>query len=173
MIVKVIKNWGQRSPKCITDNPVGPNSTLFVHYSDSDGSGIDKKGEPRAAMRNIQNFHMDGRGWCDIAYSYVLIQQGGIFKRPLLFLGRGFHAVPASQEGFNTGNVSVCVVADGNDRIKRSTYKALAWVARHCPAETVKGHRDVNSTSCPGTYLYSKVPNLNKAAKRRKWRFLP
>jgi len=171
---KVIMEYGQRPPKCRDKNPIGPNSTLFVHFSASDGSGIDKAGEPKQAVRNIQAFHMGPeRGWCDIGYSYVLVQQRGIFKRPLLFKGRGFHAVPASQEGHNTGNMSVCVIADSNDRIKRSTVAALAWLARRCPARTVKGHRDVGSTDCPGDHLYSKVPSLNQAAKLSKRAFLP
>jgi hypothetical protein len=171
---KVIMDYGQREPKCVTPNTVGADSTLFIHFSASDGSGIDKAGEPKQAVRNIQAFHMGPeRGWCDIGYSYVLVQQRGIFKRPLLFKGRGFHAVPASQEDFNTGNVSVCVIADSNDRIKRSTTRALAYVARRCPARTVKGHRDVNSTDCPGDHLYSKVPTLNQVAKRAKRVFLP
>lgn len=170
---KVVLHWGQRAPKCRTANSVGPDSTLFVHFSDSSGKGIDKAGEPKQAIRNVQNFHMDTRGWCDIAYSYLIVQQNGIFKRPLIFKGRGFEAVPASQEGHNTGNVSVCVIADGNDRIRRSTFKALAYIARRCPARTVKGHRDVNATGCPGDRLYSKVPALNKIAKKSKKKLLP
>lgn len=165
---KLIDNWGQRKPNCHTPNPIGSTSVLFIHYSASDGEGIDKKGEPIAAMHNIQNFHMDTRGWCDIAYSYVVVQSRGIFKRPLIFKGRGFDSVPASQEGHNTGNVSVCVVADSNDRIKRSTTRALAWIVRRCPATNVMGHRDVNSTDCPGDRLYSKVPMLHTLAGKSK-----
>lgn len=173
MIPKVILNWGQREPKCRTAQKLGPEDTLFVHFSASDGEGIDKAGEPKQAVRNIQNFHMDSRGWCDIAYSYVLVQQRGIFKRPLIFKGRGFGAVPASQEGFNTGNASVCVIADSNDKIKPSTFWALAYLARRCPARFVKGHRDVNATDCPGDRLYELVPKLNQQAKRSKLSLLP
>lgn len=173
MIAKVIMSWGQRRPKCVNTNHVDSRSTLFLHYSASDGSGIDKAGEPKQAIRNIQNFHMDVRGWCDIAYSYLVVQQRGIFKRPLIFKGRGFGAVPASQEGFNTGNVSVCVIADSNDRIKRSTTRAIAYIVRRCAATNVKGHRDVNQTDCPGDKLYSKVPALDRIAKGSKAVFLP
>ena len=165
---KVIRHWGQRPAHCQTANPIGNDCTLFVHYSDSRGEGIDKKGEPRAAMHNIQDFHMDVRDWCDTAYSGVLFQRRGIFRRPLLFMGRGFDLVPASQEGHNTGNISICVVADGSERVKRSAFKALAWIVRHSPATHVKGHRDVNATDCPGRYLYSKVPALDRAAHKPK-----
>jgi len=171
--VKVITQWGQRQPKCSTPNPISSGSILFVHYSASDGSGIDKKGEPIATMKNLQNFHMDTRGWCDIAYSYVVIQPRGIFKKPLIFKGRGFGEVPASQEGYNTGNMSVCVVADSNDRIKRSTVRALGYIVRRCPGARVEGHRDVNSTDCPGDLLYSKVPKLDGIAHKPKLGRLP
>jgi hypothetical protein len=171
---KVITEYGQRPPDCVAANPIGPDSTLFIHFSAGDGEGIDKKGEPKQAVRNIQAFHMGPeREWCDTGYSWVLIQPRGIFKRPLLFKGRGFHAVPASQENFNRGNMSICVIADDNDKIKRSTFRALAWATEHCPARTVKGHRDVGSTGCPGDRLYSKVPMLNRVAKRAKKTVLP
>lgn len=165
---KLINNWGRRPAKCKDANPIGVNSVLFVHYSASDGEGIDKKGEPVATIRNIQNFHMDGRGWCDIAYSYLIVQQRGIFKKPLIFKGRGFGVIPASQEGHNTGNVSVCVIADSNDKIKRSTIRAIAWLVRRCPATRVMGHRDVGSTDCPGNKLYAKVPHLDRIAHKPK-----
>lgn len=165
---KLLTEYGQKPPRCSDPNPLSANSILFVHYSASDGSGIDKRGEPRAAMLNIQRFHQETRGWCDTAYSYVVIQQRGIFKRPLIFKGRGFKNVPASQEGHNTGNVSVCVIADSNDPIKRSTFKAIAWLVRRCPATRVRGHRDVGSTDCPGDRLYSKVDKLDTIARKPK-----
>lgn len=170
---KVITQWGQRNPTSILPQRMNSESTLFIHYSASDGSGINTKGEPKQAVRNIQNFHMDGNGWSDIGYSWVLVQQRGIFKRPLLFKGRGFDRVPASQMGWNTGNGSVCVIADSNDPIKRSTTRALRYVARRCPAQRVKGHRDVNATDCPGDKLYSKVPAIDAAARTLKLAPMP
>jgi hypothetical protein len=168
-----ITRWGKRQAKCSTHNPISSMSTLFLHYSASDGSGIDKKGEPVETMHNLQNYHMDNNGWCDIGYSYVVIQPRGIFKRALVFEGRGFRNVPSSQEGHNTGNVSVCVVADSNDKIKRSTVRAIRQIIRRCPATKVRGHRDVNSTSCPGDRLYSKVPTLDKESRKPKVGMLP
>lgn len=166
--MKVITQWGQRKPNCRTPNPISKDSILFVHYSASDGSGIDKKGEPIVTMHNLQNFHMDTRGWCDIAYSYVVIQPRGIFKKALIFKGRGFDQVPASQEGYNTGNFSVCVVADSSDKIKKGTVRALAHITRRCPCARVDGHRDVNQTDCPGDKLYSKVPVLDILSRKPK-----
>jgi hypothetical protein len=170
---KLILDYGQAPPRCSDRNPVNRDSSLFVHYSASDGEGIDKKGEPRQAMLNVQHHHQVVNGWCDTAYSYLLVQQRGIFKRPLIFKGRGFSKVPASQEGHNTGNVSVCVIADSNDRIKRSTFKALAWIVRRCPARNVRGHRDVGSTACPGDRLASKVDELDRIAREPKVGRLP
>jgi len=170
---KLVLDYGQREPRCQTANPLTAGTELFIHFSASDGEGIDKKGEPRQAVLNIQRFHQDTRGWCDTAYSYVVVQPRGIFKRPIIFKGRGFSQVPASQEGHNTGNVSVCVIADSDDRIKRSTFRALAWLVRRCPAAKVRGHRDVNSTDCPGDRLYSKVSKLDGISRKPKKGRLP
>jgi hypothetical protein len=169
---KLLLEYGQKSPRCTDPNPINSNSILFVHYSASDGEGIDKKGEPRQAMLNIQAAHQ-GKGWCDTAYSYVVVQPRGIFKRPIIFKGRGFGNVPASQEGHNTGNVSVCVIADSNDPIKRATFGAIAYLLRRCPATRVKGHRDVNATACPGDRLYSKLDELGRVARKPKLGRLP
>ncbi|HEY3434202.1 MAG TPA: peptidoglycan recognition family protein [Solirubrobacterales bacterium] len=171
---KIVTSYGQRPPRCeLQDNPLGPDSTVFIHYSASDGAGIDKRGEPRQAVLNIQAHHQDGNGWCDTGYSWIVVQPRGIFKRPIVFKGRGFGKVPAAQEGHNTGNVAICVIADSNDRISRATFRAIAYLVRRCPARNVKGHRDVNSTSCPGDRLYSKLDELRRIAREPKAGRLP
>lgn len=170
---KIVHSYGQEPPKCSEHNPTGPHTECFIHYSASDGEGIDKRGEPRQAMLNIQHHHQVVNGWCDTAYSYVVFQPRGVFKRPVVFKGRGFGQVPASQEGRNTGHVSICVVADSNDRIKRATFKCIAYLIRRSPARHVRAHKDVSATACPGRFLDSKVPQLDQAAKKRKWKRLP
>ena len=169
---KVLLEYGQQPPRCFDANPIGPDSKVFIHYSASDGEGIDKKGEPRQAVLNIQAAHQ-GKGWCDTGYGYVIVQPRGIFKRPIVFKGRGFNRVPASQEGHNTGNTSICVIADSNDRINRSTFRAIAYLLRRCPATRVAGHRDVNATDCPGDRLYGKLDELRRIAREPKVGRLP
>jgi hypothetical protein len=174
MAFRIVTHYGQRPPRCpLQDNPIGPNSKVFIHYSASDGAGIDKKGEPRQAALNIQAHHQDVNGWCDTGYSWIIVQPRGAIKHPIVFKGRGFGKVPAAQEGHNTGNGAICVIADSNDPINRSTFQAIAYLLRRCPARTVKGHRDVMPTGCPGDKLYSKLDELNVVARKPKLGRLP
>jgi hypothetical protein len=116
---------------------------------------------------------MDTNGWCDVAYSYLLFQPRGFFRRPRVFEGRTFAVVPASQAGHNTGNGSVCVVMGPGDRLKRGTIRKLRGIARRFPGHKVRGHRDVSATECPGDLLYSHVAELDKLARGPKKMPLP
>ena len=71
--------WGARAPRSRTLQTLTGRSTLFVHWSAGTGLGpqFDTFKEQAAAVRGIQNFHMDGNGWSDIAYGYLIVQPSG------------------------------------------------------------------------------------------------
>lgn len=176
MKVVTRKQWGARAPRDVAPNDVGPRSVLYIHYTASDGDHINAKGERKAEMRGLQRFHQDTRGWSDIAYSYVLFQARGIFKWVGIFEGRTFDRVPASQEDENTGNCSICVVADGNDKISWRTKRKLKAFVRRCPARNVLPHSASPShpgaTECPGDQLRALCGELDRVAKQPKRTFL-
>lgn len=164
--------WGARPPKSPASNPIDENSTLFVHYSAGQGRGIETVFEQCATLRAIQRFHQVDRGWSDIAYSYLVFQPYGFLKRARVYEGRTFAAVPASQEGFNTGNASICVIAGPGEKLKWRTRRAIKKVYRRFPGQHLKGHRDVGSTDCPGDDIYKYLPGIARA-KRKLRPFLP
>jgi hypothetical protein len=172
--MKVIsrKNWGARAPRARTPQNVNSNSTLFIHYSAFNGGQYDTIEKQKQAMRNIQNHHIDANGWSDIGYSYVVFQPTGRLKRPRVYEARGFGYVPAAQAGYNTGNGAVCVVAGPGEKIRPGTKRKLKAIYRRFPGKNVKGHRDVNQTSCPGDSLYKFLPELRKAAAKITGQFL-
>jgi hypothetical protein len=146
-------------------NPSAP--ILFVHYSGSPGKALDSWSRQAAAIRAIRDYHVDVRGWLDIGYSYVLTQPAGNIREARIWRGRGRHRVPASQEGYNTGNLSVCVITDGTEVIPEQTVRAIAKLARRVGARDVQGHRDVNATSCPGEKLAAHLPRIRALAGLR------
>jgi len=97
--------WGARS----TSTSVGSTVKLaVVHHSAS--SNDYSPAEVPAVLRSIQAYHMDGRGWSDIAYNFVVDKFGGIWEgrgggidRPII----GAHSM-----GFNTNSVGVMVIGD-------------------------------------------------------------
>ena len=138
-------------------------------------------------MRAIELYHVQGNGWNDIGYNFLVDKYGQVFEgryggitRPVI----GAHA-----QGFNSGSVGIAVIGDyGSTSISPAARAALvsliAWrldlahvdplskVVRvsagnpRYPAGTavtlnaISGHRDVYPTSCPGASLYAQLPSL-------------
>jgi peptidoglycan hydrolase-like protein with peptidoglycan-binding domain len=102
-------------------------------------------------VRGVQNFHMDGRGWSDIAYNFVICPHGVVFE------GRGLNVINAAN-GTNTGNrVSHGIMwLAGEDNAFPESEKSgfrdcVRYVADHTDApDGAIGHRVWHSTQCPG-----------------------
>lgn len=158
--------WGARPPKSLTMD--GPKHTVFIHHSDGLGNAFTTKAEQRACMRSIQNYHMDHNGWNDIGYAFVVFQpEGSILHHARVYDGRNVHAIPAAQLGHNTGTIPVCVVGNFQiERVQRVTKERLIEVVRNLKKEfgihSIKGHRDVNQTDCPGDHLYPLVSEIRR-----------
>jgi N-acetylmuramoyl-L-alanine amidase len=122
-------------------------SHLFLHHA----AAVYPSGDE--AMRRIQRFHQDSRGWADYAYNYGVWDDGSIWE------GRGWGAQGGHTKGWNTKSVAICYMGDGSKPVPKAALDAILWLAgeadRHFGRELVRqGHRDVGSTSCPGDWLY-------------------
>lgn len=148
--------WGARRPKSRVAGTLSDPST--VHWN---GPKMPVVGHERCAslVRGIQNFHMDGRGWSDIAYNFLTCVHGYVFE------GRGLN-VWNGANGTNHGNRSshavMVMVGTGNVftvEARRAIIDAVDHVAARtrAPAAPVKGHRDHKSTECPGDEIYAWV----------------
>lgn len=151
--------WGARAPRPRTTS-ISSKPSITVHWEGAgwhwpwDHSTCDNK------VRNIQDFHMDGRGWSDIAYNYVNCPHGYTYE------GRGYDERSSAngQDSFNFAsfatqgmwgsNAGVKVPAALKDAILFSM--DILRTKGHATA-VVKGHRDWHSTDCPGDELYAWV----------------
>lgn len=151
------------SEQCARQNPKAP--ILFVHYSDAPGRNLKTKAQQTAAIDAIRTYHVRHNGWSDIGYSFVLAQGWRFpFQRARIWNARGRLRVPASQQGANKGNLSVCVLANGDEQMLRTSEVAIANLARRLNASAIKGHRDVNATDCPGDRIYASLARIRKHA---------
>ena len=109
-----------------------------------------------AAVRGHQRFHQLDRGWPDIAYHFIIDLEGNIYEcRPVSAVGdTGTNYDP-------TGHFLVCCEGDFNEQPlpaaqEESLVNVLAWAASEfgVSPDTIRGHRDVAATSCPGDNLY-------------------
>ena len=163
----------------------------IVHHTA--GSNSYSKAQSASIVRAIELYHVQGNGWNDIGYNFLVDKYGQIFEgryggitRPVI----GAHA-----KGFNSGSVGIAVIGDyGSTSISPAARAALvsliAWrldlahvdplskVVRvsagnpRYPAGTavtlnaISGHRDVYPTSCPGASLYAQLPSLRTAVAK-------
>ncbi len=157
-------SYGSTIKKAVVHHTVSGNS-----YSQAQVPGI---------IAGIQAYHLDGRGWSDIGYNFLVDKYGGIWEgraggmdRPVI----GAHAA-----GFNTNTVGVSVIGDytqtsptaaSNEAVARvagwklflgnqeplATSNFTSGGGPRFPAGTVVnlpnivGHSDVGSTACPGS----------------------
>ena len=147
------RQWGARKPKDRSYQDPRSVRELFIHYSESPSASSIR--QQKQIMRDLQDFHMDGRGWSDIAYNYLVFNG----SRPRVFYGRGARVIPAAQLNHNTGTVAVCVVMRAGDKLTWQTKLQLRRLVWHLRAKVikrnvpVKPHSAVTQTSCPGDQL--------------------
>ncbi|CAF1595776.1 unnamed protein product, partial [Didymodactylos carnosus] len=88
--------WKARAPKNITPL-ITPVSYVVIHHTYS-ASCTDEK-MCLSKMKGIQDFHMDGKGWDDIGYNFVVGADGNAYE------GRGWERVGAHCKGYNSRSI--------------------------------------------------------------------
>lgn len=163
-MVYLRNTWGARDPHPMTGGNV-PHECFIHHSENEDAHGVVSLASQKRAVKAIQDFHMDGRGWSDIAYHYIVFQDfrgdGG-----RVFQGRDYHYVPAAQLNHNTNTLAICIYGDGrrDDMRPHTRYLIERLLKRFPNVSRVGGHRDVVSTECPGDKFYGSIPRIAKAA---------
>lgn len=96
-------------------------------------------------VRGIQAFHMDTRGWADIAYSDVLCPHGYVFAGR----GRGVRTAANGTSACNNVYEALCYLAgEGDPFTDAAKVTARAWINER--GDDVGPHSSCRSTSCPG-----------------------
>lgn len=146
MVIVGRKAWGARDSRGMSHNV--RSGRFKVHWTVScSASGLDAE---KQALQNIQNFHMNTRGWSDIAYNFVVGPSGRIYE------GRG-HGVRSAANGntiLNYQHQAIAVIAGPTCDATDEQFEALGEFLRRYSRNDVKGHRDGYSTSCPGDRIY-------------------
>jgi hypothetical protein len=151
------------------------------------------RAEAAAIVKGIQLFHVQGNGWNDIGYNFLVDRFGTIYEGR--FGGIDRNVIGAHAQGFNTGSVGIALLGTygGTSPPSQAAQDAIArlisWrldVAHVDPTafltfasggsdryptgipvllDAVSGHRDTGRTECPGDALYSRLDGI--AAKAR------
>lgn len=101
------------------------------------------------------------KGWGHISYHFSIDNVGDIYQ-----------CLPETEVGYHCGNLainrkSIAIKLDGNFEVQKPTVKQLqalkdllVWLTTQRPdlpkivRASVKGHRDIKATACPGKNLY-------------------
>jgi hypothetical protein len=183
--------WGADSVPPRTHPEYGDVQAAFVHhtvnantYRPEDSAGI---------VLGIARYHRDSNGWNDIGYNFLVDRYGQIFEgraggidQPVVGAqAQGYNAVSTGiaclgtfeSESFTSAGMKslarvigwklslhgvpvrgeVTVVSAGGPS---NRYAAGTEVTVH----RICGHRDGDSTSCPGAALYRRLPDLRRQA---------
>lgn len=135
-------SWGARVPRSRQTVSWSQRQEVTLHYS---------YGPTSQTPRQIQNHHMDGNRWSDVGYNFLVDSDGVAYE------GRGWDVVGAHAAPRNTQGIGVCYIGrDGMTDAAKRTVIALYDEACRRAGRTLdrKGHRDITSTSCPGTNNY-------------------
>jgi len=165
--------WGARTPTEWFESVTVQGAA--VHHSA--GTNDYQPWEVRGILRSIQDLHMDGRAFWDIAYNFLIDRYGTVWE------GRagGIDAAPrgAHSHTFNPIVTGVCIMGNFQEEpvpavAIDSLVRLLAWkLTLHGAAADgillhegtwpgIIGHKDIpeSSTACPGKWLYALLPEI-------------
>jgi N-acetylmuramoyl-L-alanine amidase len=150
------------------------------------------RAEAAAIVKGIQLFHVQGNGWNDIGYNFLVDRFGTIYEGR--FGGVARNVIGAHALGFNTGSVGIALLGTYGETApphaaQDAIARLIAWrldLAHVDPTSfltyisggseryrsgipvllnAVSGHRDTGFTECPGNALFARLGSIAATAR--------
>ncbi|XP_075771384.1 peptidoglycan-recognition protein SC2-like [Pelodiscus sinensis] len=145
--------WGARPPKSRVPLKT-PVPLLIIHHTD--GKSCSSQAACSRVVKGIQNDHMDRNRWADIGYNFLVGEDGRVYE------GRGWTTRGAHAPSMNKISLGVSFMGSYTGRTPSPAALNAARGLIQCAISrgylrrdyTLKGHRNVNPTDCPGNALY-------------------
>jgi hypothetical protein len=171
--------------------PSFAQSLEFAVVHHTAGANTYTAAESAAIVRAIQVYHVQGNGWNDLGYNFLVDKYGQVFEGR--YGGVERNVIGAHAEGFNTGSVGIALLGTyGDAQPSAKALEAIAalltwrldvghvdplsrlsWVSggnarfpsgTPVPLAAISAHRDTGLTVCPGNALYAQLPALARKA---------
>lgn len=169
------QDWGSRTEYAdYTKLPFRPDKVV-IHYGGWTTQIVGVEDE-KDRLRRWQRYHIDGRGWTDIAYNFAVGDSGSVYRL------RGYNRSGAQSgdyepDGIPENHEAIGVVWIGGApkpenggpySPSEQAYAAMGRLVREADMPTVLGHRQIKpgSTSCPGSYWQDWIDN-------QRWKIEP
>lgn len=156
-------NWGAVAAQC-SDGVLKQTKTLMHRLPVPGGDAV----STAVRLRQLQNYQMEIKGWCDIGYHYVIGQDGQIYEgRPLRergshvsalnsqFLGIALHEPPANTPLLGSMQHSLARLLEYLRDQKQATLST----------ENVLVHSDIVPSECPGEAVSKSIPRVLELAQ--------
>ena len=149
--------WGAVPPR--GRDPLYPPAAhgVAIHYTGMDADEQALHANCAGRVRGIQRYHMEEKGWLDIAYSHVVCRHGYVF------VGRGY-GIRTAANGTTEANdhyFAICFLGNdsqGRTDVTRAAKRELRelihdYRRRYPRALRVRPHSAFVRTACPGLEL--------------------
>ena len=184
--------WATSKVAPRNDPSYGRVDMAFVHHTET-GNDYSPEESPGIVLA-IARYHRDTNGWSDIGYNFLVDQYGTIFEGRYGGIDKAVIGAQAQgYNSFSTGISCIggFMTAALPDAAMKSVARLIAWkLALHgapvggslvvtsgggalnahkygekVTMHRIAGHRDGDSTDCPGDKLYKQLPALRTLAE--------
>jgi len=167
----------------------GAPQVAFVHHTATTNSYA--PGDSAAIVRSIYAYHVLSNGWCDVGYNFLVDQYGQVFEGRFGGVDKsilGAHTGGFNTNSFGVAMIGTYnavappaalttalaqVIAwklslSYANPLGQATLKAANFSGSNFPTGTlvnfnvISGHRDADSTDCPGNQGYAALPALRQ-----------
>ncbi len=176
-VIRTRADWGANESLVSNSYTYARVTGAMIHHT-AGTNGYTADAVP-GILRGIQSYHVNGRGWNDIAYNVLVDRFGRAWE------GRGGGLTRAVQGGHGLGITNARVFgisAMGNfetvpapDVMLDTMERVIAWkFEMHGVQVTdttygsggtlnaISGHMDEANKACPGKYIYSRFPEIKR-----------
>lgn len=143
---------GLQAPRSVSRSITPASGGVALHYG-GPAVAIDSHQDCVRVWRGWQTFHMNTKGWADIAYTMGVCQHGYVFA------GRGA-GVRTAANGTDAGNQSyyaVCWIGGKGQQPTQLALDAFDWAIENLrktgAGRRTRPHHVFRSTECPGLEL--------------------
>lgn len=171
--------WGARPPNGA--NPViqgGPDK-LIVHHTVSPNTDDFSREQAHFHAHWVQDLHMDGNGWRDSGYNFVVSRGGWITEGTTGSLDGLLDGTYFIQGAHTSGQNGVALGISNEGSYHEGAeppdaqWEALVTVCAYAceqygiPSSEIYGHMDFGSTLCPGIF-HERLPLLRDEVERAR-----
>ncbi|HZB33171.1 MAG TPA: peptidoglycan recognition family protein [Streptosporangiaceae bacterium] len=177
-LVRTRRQWRARHPRWRIEVLDRAPDHIVIHHTETPNTKLMSLSHAYALSRQIQHFHMNGRGWNDIGQQLTISRGGHVMEgrqHSLSAILTGRHVLGAQTRHHNSHTIGI--ENEGTYTVARVPPRQWSALVQTCsilcaayglnPYRAIVGHRDFNRTDCPGDVLYARLPKLRRAVAAR------